>query len=109
MEGIKTWLEKVGEPVAETCFPPGDAPPPPYIYFLDEQDHGGGDMRNLLIKHYLTLERYSNTAEYNAALEALFDAKGLDYSREQTWLPDPEDMYETIYTVKTPIFERTEI
>jgi hypothetical protein len=106
---IKKWLEQAGEPVAETCFPPGDAPPPPYIYFLDAQDHGGADMRNLLTKHDLTVERYSDTSEYNPKLEALFDAAGLEFTREQTWLPDPEDMYETIYTIKTPIMERTEI
>lgn len=108
MLDIKTWLEQAGEPVAETCFPPGDAPGLPYIVFLDAQDHGGADMRNLLTKHDLTVERYSDTAEYNAAMEALFDAKGFEYTREQTWLSD-EGMYETIYTIKTPIFERTDI
>lgn len=105
----KAWLESAGEPVAETCFPPGDVPPLPYAIFLDNADSGGGDMRNLLIKHNLTVERYSETPEYNTALEALFDVKGLEYTREQTWLPDPDDMFETIYTIKTPIIERTEI
>ena len=104
---IKAWLEQVGEPTAETCFPPGDdVPELPFICFLDAQDHGGADMRNLLTKHNLTVERYSETSEYSAALEALFNAKGIEFSREQTWLPDPDDMFETIYTIKTPIFER---
>jgi hypothetical protein len=107
--GIKSWLEKAGEPVAETCFPPGDAPPLPYIIFSDNADGGGGDMRNLLIKHNLTVERYSETSEYSAALEALFDEAGLEYTREQIWLPDPDDMFETVYTIKTPIFERNDI
>ena len=106
---IKTWLHQAGEPVAETCFAPGDAKTLPYIYFLDAQDRGGGDMRNLLTKHNLTVERYSDTSEYSEKLEVLFDAAGLEYTREQTWLPDPDDMYETIYTIKTPIFERTDI
>lgn len=66
-------------------------------------------MQNLLIRHNLTVERYSDTPEYNTALEALFNAAGLEFTREQTWLPDPEDMYETIYTVKTPLIERTDI
>ena len=66
-------------------------------------------MRNLLTTHSLTVERYSETSEYNDKLEALFDAAGLEFSREQMWLPDPDDMYETIYTLKTPIFERTDI
>lgn len=93
--------------MAETCFPPGDAHSPPYIYFLDAQDHGGADMKNILTKHNLTVERYADTSEYNSKLEALFDAAGLEYTREQTWLPDPYDMFETIYTLKTPIMERT--
>lgn len=107
---LKAWLEKAGEPVAETCFPPGDERAKlPYIYFLDEQTHGGADMKNILTTHDLTVERYSETSEYNAKLEALFDAAGLEYTREQMWLPDPDDMYETIYTIKTLIFERTDI
>ncbi len=65
-------------------------------------------MRNLLTKHNLTVERYSDTSEYNAQLEALFNGAGLDFTREQAWLPT-EDMYETIYTLKTPIMERTDI
>lgn len=109
---IKVWLEQAGEPVAETCFPPGtpgkDVPNPPYICFLDSADRGGADMRNLLTKHNLTVERYSDTSEYNSKLEALFDAAGLEYAREQTWLTT-EDMYETIYTIKTPIMERADI
>lgn len=62
-------------------------------------------MKNILTRHNLTVERYSETSEYNPALEALFNAKGLEYTREQTWIPG-DDMYETIYTIKTPIFER---
>lgn len=106
---IKSWLEQAGEPVAETCFPPGEAKPLPYIYFLDEQTRGGADLKNLMTTHSLTVERYSETSEYNTALEALFDAAALEYTREQTWLPDPNDMYETIYTITTPIIERTDI
>lgn len=106
---IKSWLEKAGEPVAETCFPPGDAPNLPYIYFLDDANCGGADMKNILTTHNLTVERYSETSEYSEKLEALFNDAGLEFTREQTWLPDPDDMYETIYTIKTPIFERTDI
>lgn len=65
-------------------------------------------MRNLLTKHNLTVERYSDTSEYNSKLETLFDTAGLEYAREQTWLPT-EDMYEAIYTIKTPLIERTDI
>lgn len=107
---IKTWLEQIGEQAAETAFRPGKAPKSkPYLIFMDDQDHGGADMKNILTTHNLTVERYSETSEYSAALEALFNAAGLQFSREQMWLPNPDNMYETIYTIKTPIFERTDI
>lgn len=108
---IKLWLEQAegtGK-VAEVAFRPAHAPKPPYITFLDSAERSGADLKNLMTTHSLTVERYSETPEYNTALEALFDAAGLEYTREQTWLPDPDDMYETIYTINTPIFERTEI
>lgn len=106
---IKAWLEQSGETVTEVAFRPGHAPDLPYITFLDIADRGGADMKNILTKHSLTVERYSNASEYSTTLEAMLDAAGLEYSREQIWLPDPDNMYETIYTLKTPIFERTDI
>ncbi len=39
--------------------------------FWTAQTSGGADMRNLLTKHNLTVERYSDTSEYNSKLEAL--------------------------------------
>jgi hypothetical protein len=94
---VKTWLETAGEPVADTCFPPGDVPPLPYVVFIDKIQRGGGDMRNLMKKHALTVERYSEDSGDNAALEALFDAGAIKYTKEKLWLQDPNDMFETIY------------
>lgn len=105
MQDIKSWLEAAGEPVADTCFPPKEAPPLPYIVFLDEITREGGDMRNLAYRHSLTVERYSDTDGYNTALEALFDAQALKYTKEKQWLNDME-CYMTTYDLQTDLIER---
>ena len=46
MLDIKAWLETAGEPATETCFPPGDAPDPPYVVYLDDSSREGADLRN---------------------------------------------------------------
>jgi hypothetical protein len=93
---VKTWLESAGEPVEETCFPPGDVPQLPYVVFLDTAERGGGDMRNLMKTHSLTVERYSETNDYNESLEALFDSKAIKFKREQQWVNSIE-CYMTTY------------
>jgi hypothetical protein len=93
---IKAWLEITGEPVAETAFIPNDAPPLPYIVYLDTVKRGGGDMKNMMQNHSLTVERYSETSEDNARLEALFEAQAIKYKKEKQWLSD-EECFMTIY------------
>lgn len=93
---IKSWLESAGEPAADTCFPPGEAPPLPYVVFLDAIKRGGGDMRNLTKNHSLTVERYCNTSNDNLKLEALFDARAIKYEKDKQWLAD-EGYYMTTY------------
>ena len=89
MLDVKAWLETVGEPVADTAFT--DETPLPYIVFLDELQRGGGDMRNMMKTHSLTVERYSAVSEDNATLEALFDAQAIKYKRgERQWLANEE-------------------
>jgi hypothetical protein len=90
MPVIKTLLETAGEPVADTCFPPGEAPPLPYVVFLDTTTRGGGDLRNLMTTHDLTVERYSESGDDNPALEAIFDAQSCKYKKEKQWLSDIE-------------------
>jgi hypothetical protein len=108
MPDIKAWLETAGEPVAETCFPPGEAKVLPYICFLDSVERTGGDMKNLLTRHSLTVERYSRTADDNAALEALFDAGAIPYTKDRQWLSD-EECYLTTYDLQRDLIEREEI
>lgn len=90
------------------AFPPGgDVPATPFIVFLDNMRRGGGDLKNGLCTHELTVERYSDANDYNTALEALFDAQAIKYTRERQWLPDPYGFFETIYTFS--LIERTDI
>lgn len=93
---IKTWLEQAGEPVAETCFLPGEAPDLPYIVYLDDSERGGGDMKNFSRNHSLSVERYSETSDDNTALEALLDTQAIKYTKEKQWLTD-EECFMTVY------------
>jgi len=105
MLDIKAWLETAGEPVADTCFLRGEVPELPYVVFLDTITREGGDMRNLMYRHSLTVERYSNADGYSTALEALFDTKALKYTKEKQWLSDME-CYMTTYNLQTELIER---
>jgi len=105
MLDIKAWLEAAGEPVADTCFLRGEAPPLPYVVFLDSVERDGADLKNLITRHSLTVERYSNTADDNTALEALFDAQAIEYERDKQWLDD-EECYLTTYDFETDLIEK---
>lgn len=108
MLDIKAWLKTAGEPVAEICFPPKEAPGMPYVVFLDSVERMGGDMKNLLRRHSLTVERYCDTSDDNVALEALFDAGAIAYKKEKQWLDD-EGCYLTTYDFQTDLIEREAI
>lgn len=106
MPDIKAWLEQAGEPVADTCFPEGGAPNLPYITFLDTAYHTGADIGNGITKHSLTVERLSEDTTDNQNLESLLEAAG-HWEKQRTYLPEPDNCYETIYTIG--MTERTEI
>jgi hypothetical protein len=105
MLDIKAWLEAAGEPAADTCFPPGDAPPLPYVVYLDHIERDGADAQNLIWRHSLAVERYSDTPDDNTALEALFDAGAIEYIKDKQWLDD-EECYLTTYDLQTDLIEK---
>lgn len=88
MLDVELWLKSIGEPVAETAFI--DAVPMPFIVYLDTVERGGGDLKNVLKHHALTVERYSADGEGEESLMALFDAQAIKYTKEKTWLTDTE-------------------
>ncbi len=85
---IKVWLESAGEPVSETAFI--DATPMPFIIFLDTVERGGGDLKNVLKRHALTVEHYTADGKGDETLEALFDTQAIKYTKEKMWLSDIE-------------------
>lgn len=93
---IKSWLESAMEPVAEVCFT--DPPALPYVVFLDTVQHRGADFKNLLIEHDLQVERYSETEDDNAALEALFDVLPVEWKKDKAW-DTSNGWFETVYTM----------
>ena len=97
MLDVKFWLEQAGEPVAETCFPPGEVQPPPYIVFLDHAEHRGADLKNLLVDHSMTVERYSATDSDNTELETLFER--IPYTKDKQWVSDIEQ-FMTVYNLE---------
>ena len=103
MLDIKAWLEGTGEPVARTCFLPDDAPPLPYICYLDNTSAGGEDLANNAFKRSITVERYSDSSEYGELLEKLLNDANVKFHREQIWIAK-EAMFETIYNFD--IYER---
>lgn len=103
---IKAWLEQAGEPAVDTCFPEGNAPYLPFLVFLDTAYHTGADYGNGIVKHSITVERMSEDASDNPKLEELIESTG-HWEKQRTYLPEPDNCYETIYSFT--IEERTEI
>ena len=58
-----------------------------------------------MYRHSLTIERYSDTNDDNAALDALLDAQAIKYKKEKQWLTD-EEFYLTTYDLQTDLIER---
>lgn len=105
MLDIKTWLQTVGRPVADTSFTPDEGHELPNICFIDKVKVEGQDDKNNLKRHSLSVEYYSETDEYNTALENLFNDKAIKYDRERVYLTD-DNMFETIYEFE--ILERAD-
>lgn len=82
--------------MADTAYPPSDAPALPFIVFRDTVARGGGDTKNMLKTHSLTVERYCETDDDNQTLEVLLDAKCIKYKKEKQWLDD-EECFMTTY------------
>lgn len=108
---IQEWLEQLGEPVAETAFPPRDENgkptklPSSYLVFLDEIETDGCDESNLYSAHDLTIERYHPRGD-NRKLECFLWKSGLHFRRgPKQWLPS-EQTFMTPYYITDLIFTK---
>lgn len=106
---IQEWLEQLGEPVAETAFPPRDKSgkptklPASYLIFLDEIEADGCDESNLFSAHDITIERYSPDGD-NRKLESFLWKSGLHFKRgSKQWLSS-EQLFMTVYYITDTIF-----
>lgn len=106
MPDFTNWImAATDEPVAEEVFLPENYSRLPYIVFVDNEDHGGADGYNNLIKHQLTIRRFSETGDRNTQLDTLLDSAGIKFSYEKMW--DSENgWYEEVYYCSTTIPER---
>ena len=98
----ETLQEITGEPCTETAWMPSDVPALPYIVVLDDQDTGdSSDDKVNMIRHSYSLERYSEIQDTNDKLESFLRASGVHYTKGCSWLPAPDDMWQTLYTFET--------
>lgn len=102
---IKAWLEKAGEPVSNTAWIPGYEPDLPYIIYTDTVIRSGGDGINLRTDHILTIERYSEDGDENAALSALIEGAGIPYEHSLTWISG-DDFFQEIYDLDEALIAR---
>lgn len=106
MVDFKEWLsEATGEPVEETVFLPENYTTLPMICFTDNVDHGGADGVNNLIRHQLTIRRFSEDGVQNNELDMLLDDNGLRFAYEKMWDSENE-FYEEVYYCSSTIPER---
>lgn len=89
-------------PAAFWEFPKGKAPKMPFItYFEPNAENFGADNKVYYSGHRISVELYTLQRDIAAerAVEALFDARDIFWTKEVTHLDD-EDCYEAIYSVE---------
>lgn len=70
-----------------------------YAIFNDTRDRRGADNINLLTEHEITIElyEYSPDPEAEKRLEDQFDALGVEYTRQDRYWIQEEQLYQLIY------------
>lgn len=90
-----------GETFAETQFvsPPRNTS---YAVFNDSFTRRGGDGINLIKDHTYTIELYSEwpDPEAETRIESVFDARGVEFDKDERFWIQAEQLYQTIYTFR---------
>lgn len=70
-----------------------------YAIYNDSRTRRGADDLNLLTEHEITIELYEYTPDPQAEkrLEDQFDALGIEYTREDRYWIQEEQLYQVIY------------
>lgn len=103
---INTMLGQTGLQYTYYSWPEDDpdhpVPPLPYIvWYFPNSDNFAADDQVYSHIEALNVELYTRTKDFatEAAVEAVFDANGMVWEREESWL-ESEKMYEVLYTME---------
>ena len=71
-----------------------------YAVFMDSFIRRGADSLNLIKEHTYTIELYSYSSdpEAEARIEATLDSYGIEFSKEDRYWIDEEQLYQVVYT-----------
>lgn len=94
---IKTILDATEIPYKETRFikPPSGA----YVVYDDDYSTGGADGLNLVKRHSVTLQLFTNDrgTEEQAVIEAALDGAGFEWEKDAAAWEDQAQRYQTNY------------
>lgn len=71
-----------------------------YAVYMDSFTSRGADALNLMKEHGYTIELYSETPDPDAEarIEKSFDGLGLEYSKDDRYWIQEEQLYQVVYT-----------
>lgn len=90
-------LDATGIPYKETRFI--QPPKTTYAVYNDTYATRGSDFKNMLKEHDITVELYEYKPDKNAeqAIENRLDARGIEYTKQERYFIDSEQLYQVIY------------
>lgn len=71
-----------------------------YTIFMDSFTKRGADCLNLITEHDYTIELYSyaQDPEAESRIEAILDQYGIDFSKDNRYWINDEQLYQVVYT-----------
>lgn len=77
----------------------------PYIVIYDIESHEGGDLENRLVRHDITLYRYTEDGTRNRKIDELLEGSGIRYAYQSDQTESGE-LIEERYSLDSDIIER---
>jgi hypothetical protein len=101
-EEITAMLAETGLPFAYHHFAEGESPEPPFlVYLIPGSNNFSADGQVWLKVKQLDIELYTDkkAPDLEDKLEAVLDARGLFYNKDETWI-ESEKLYEVLYELE---------
>jgi hypothetical protein len=101
-EEITAMLAETGLPFAYHHFAEGESPEPPFlVYLIPGSNNFSADGQVWLKVKQLDIELYTDkkAPDLENKLEAVLDARGLFYNKDETWI-ESEKLYEVLYELE---------